>query len=72
MLHQDTTDPGKPQAFVLRYRVFRAQVIRMIRRHRERRNGRLELSRLDDRVIHDMGHRREDLEERVNRPFWKE
>mgnify|MGYP006284839597 CR=1 FL=1 len=42
-------------------------------RARLRRRARLrcELARLDDRLLHDAGLRRDDLEREARRPFWR-
>jgi len=39
---------------------------------RRRRNGRLELARLDERMLRDIGLTRADAEYEMNKPFWRE
>lgn len=39
---------------------------------RRRRNGRLELVRLDERMLRDIGLTRVDAEYEINKPFWRE
>ena len=39
---------------------------------RRRRNGRLELARLDERMLRDIGLTRVDAEYEMNKPFWRE
>jgi uncharacterized protein YjiS (DUF1127 family) len=43
-----------------------------LREWRRRRNGRLELARLDDRMLRDIGLTRIDAEYEINKPFWRE
>jgi uncharacterized protein YjiS (DUF1127 family) len=43
-----------------------------LREWRRRRNGRLELARLDERMLRDIGLTRFDAEYEINRPFWRE
>jgi uncharacterized protein YjiS (DUF1127 family) len=43
-----------------------------LREWRRRRNGRLELARLDDRMLRDIGLTRFDAEYEINKPFWRE
>ena len=39
---------------------------------RRRRNGRLQLARLDERMLRDIGLTRFDAEYEINKPFWRE
>ena len=39
---------------------------------RRRRNGRLELARLDERMLRDIGLTRVDADYEINKPFWRE
>jgi uncharacterized protein YjiS (DUF1127 family) len=43
-----------------------------LRECRRRRNSRLELARLDDRMLRDIGLTRVDAEYEINKPFWRE
>ena len=43
-----------------------------LREWRRRRNGRLELARLDERMLRDIGLTRFDAEYEVNKRFWRE
>jgi uncharacterized protein YjiS (DUF1127 family) len=43
-----------------------------LREWRRRRNGRLELARLDERTLRDIGLTRVDAEYEINRSFWRE
>ena len=43
-----------------------------LREWRQRRNGRLELARLDERMLRDIGLTRFDAEHEINKPFWRE
>jgi uncharacterized protein YjiS (DUF1127 family) len=43
-----------------------------LREWRRRRNGRLELARLDERMLRDIGVTRFDAEYEINKPFWRE
>jgi uncharacterized protein YjiS (DUF1127 family) len=43
-----------------------------LREWRRRRNGRLELARLDERMLRDIGLTRFDAEYEINKPFWRE
>lgn len=43
-----------------------------LREWRRRRNGRLELARLDERMLRDIGLTRVDAEYEINKPFWRE
>jgi uncharacterized protein YjiS (DUF1127 family) len=43
-----------------------------LREWRRRRKGRLELARLDERMLRDIGLTRFDAEYEINKPFWRE
>jgi uncharacterized protein YjiS (DUF1127 family) len=43
-----------------------------LREWRRRKNGRLELARLDERMLRDIGLTRFDVEYEINKPFWSE
>ena len=43
-----------------------------LREWRRRRNGRLELARLDERMLRDIGFTRFDVQYEINKPFWSE
>ena len=43
-----------------------------LREWRLRRNGRLELARLDERMLRDIGLTRVGAEYEINKPFWRE
>ena len=43
-----------------------------LREWRGRKNGRLELARLDERILRDIGLTRVDAEYEINKPFWRE
>ena len=43
-----------------------------LREWRQRKNGRLELARLDERMLRDIGLTRFDAEYEINKPFWRE
>ena len=43
-----------------------------LREWRLRRNGRLELARLDERMLRDIGLTRVDADYEINKPFWRE
>ena len=42
-----------------------------LREWRRRKNGRLELARLDDRMLRDIGLTRVDADYEINKPFWR-
>jgi len=42
------------------------------REWRQRKNGRLELARLDHRMLRDIGLTRFEAEYEINKPFWRE
>ena len=43
-----------------------------LREWRRRKNGRLELARLDERMLRDIGLTRFDAGYEINKPFWRE
>src|SRR5215470_18006902 len=43
-----------------------------LREWRWRKNGRLELARLDARMLRDIGLTRAEAEREINKPFWRE
>ena len=43
-----------------------------MRKWRQRKNGRLELARLDERMLRDIGLTRVDADYEINKPFWRE
>ena len=51
---------------------FLRRVRAALREWRRRANGRLELARLDDRMLRDIGLTRFDAEYEINKPFWRE
>jgi uncharacterized protein YjiS (DUF1127 family) len=51
---------------------FLGAVRAVLREWRRRRNGRLELARLDDRMLRDIGLTRLDAEYEINKPFWRD
>ena len=44
----------------------------VLREWRRRKNGRLELARLDERMLRDIGLTRVDAVWEINKPFWRE
>jgi uncharacterized protein YjiS (DUF1127 family) len=60
------------QAFPRRPTGFLSGVGAVLREWRRRRNGRLELARLDERMLRDIGLTRVDAEYEMNKPFWRE
>src|ERR1700751_4022376 len=42
-----------------------------VREWRQRKNGRLELARFDERMLRDIGLTRFDAEYEINKPFWR-
>src|ERR1700739_4933617 len=50
---------------------FLSGVRAVLREWRQRRNGRLELARLDERMLRDIGLPRFDAEYEINKPFWR-
>jgi uncharacterized protein YjiS (DUF1127 family) len=57
--------PHRPSGFLSGVRA-------ALREWRRRRNGRLELARLDERMLRDIGLTRFDAEYEINKPFWRE
>ena len=51
---------------------FLSGVCATMRKWRQRKNGRLELARLDERMLRDIGLTRVDAEYEINKPFWRE
>jgi len=51
---------------------FLSAVRAALREWRRRKNGRLELARLDERMLRDIGLTRFDAEYEINKPFWRE
>jgi uncharacterized protein YjiS (DUF1127 family) len=43
-----------------------------LREWHRRKNSRLELARLDERMLRDIGLTRFDAEYEINKPFWRE
>ena len=60
------------QAFPHRLTGFLSGVGAVLWEWRRRRNGRLELARLDERMLRDIGLTRVDAEYEMNKPFWRE
>ena len=60
------------QASLQRLSGFQSGVRVALREWRRRYNGRLELARLDDRMLRDIGLTRFDAECGINKPFWRE
>src|SRR6516162_11307695 len=60
------------QAFPHRLTGFLSGVGAVLQEWRRRRNGRLELARLDGRMLRDIGLTRADAEYEMNKPFWRE
>ena len=61
-----------PKAELSRLSGFLIGVRATLREWRQRRNGRLELARLDERMLHDIGLTRVGAEYEINKPFWRE
>ena len=59
------------QASLHRLRGFLSGVRAVLREWRERKNGRLELARLDERMLRDIGLTRVDTFREINKPFWR-
>ena len=53
-------------------RGFLSGVRAVLREWRRRKNGRLELARLDERMLRDIGLTRADADRENNKPFWRE
>ena len=60
------------QASPRRLSCFLSGVRATLRKWRQRKNGRLELARLDERMLRDIGLTRVDAEYEINKPFWRE
>jgi uncharacterized protein YjiS (DUF1127 family) len=60
------------QASLDRLRGFLSRVRAVLREWRQRKSGRLELARLDERMLHDIGLTRVDIFCEINKPFWRE
>ena len=60
------------QASSRRLSAFLRRLRAALREWRRRRNGRLELARLDERMLRDIGLTRCDAEFEINKPFWRE
>ena len=43
-----------------------------LREWRRRKNSRLELARLDERMLRDIGLTRAEVDHEINKPFWRE
>ena len=59
------------QAFRHRLSGFLRGVRATLREWRQRRIGRLELARFDERMLRDIGITRLDAEYEINKPFWR-
>ena len=69
----DRIPPGTQwQAFPHRLSGFLRGVHAALREWRQRRIGRLELARFDERMLRDIGLTRFDVEYEINKPFWSE
>ena len=69
----DQIPPGtQSQVFPHRLSGFLSGVRAALREWRQRKNGRLELARLDERMLRDIGLTRFDAEYEINKPFWRE
>ena len=55
-----------------RLRGFLSRVSVVLREWHRRKKGRLELARLDERMLRDIGLTRVDADWEINRPFWRE
>ena len=60
------------QAAPRRLSGFLSGVRAVLREWRQRKNGRLELARLDERMLRDIGLTRVDADYEINKPFWRE
>jgi uncharacterized protein YjiS (DUF1127 family) len=68
----DRMPPGTQwQAFQHRLSGFLRGVGAALREWRQRRNGRFELARFDERMLRDIGLTRFDAEYEINKPFWR-
>ena len=61
-----------PKAELSRLSGFLIGVRATLREWRQRRNGRLELARFDERMLRDIGLTRVDADYEINKPFWRE
>jgi|SRR6516162_1761221 len=55
-----------------RLRGFLSRVSVVLREWHRRKKGRLELARLDERMLRDIGLTRVDADCEINKPFWRE
>jgi uncharacterized protein YjiS (DUF1127 family) len=55
-----------------RLRDFLRGVYATVGEWRRRKNSRLELARLDERMLRDIGLTRIDVDYEINKPFWRE
>lgn len=60
------------QASLQQLRGFLSGMRAVLREWRQRKNGRLELARLDERMLRDIGLTRVDIFCEINKPFWRE
>jgi uncharacterized protein YjiS (DUF1127 family) len=60
------------QASAHRLRGFLSEMHATLREWRRRKKGRLELARLDERMLRDIGLTRVDADYEINQPFWRE
>jgi uncharacterized protein YjiS (DUF1127 family) len=60
------------QASPRRLSGFLSGVRAKLREWRKRKSGRLELARLDERMLRDIGLTRVDADYEINKPFWRE
>jgi uncharacterized protein YjiS (DUF1127 family) len=60
------------QASPRRLSGFLRGVCATLREWRRRKNGRLELARLDERMLRDIGLTRSEADYEINKPFWRE
>jgi len=60
------------QASLHRLRGFLRDVRAVLREWRQRKNGRLEIARLDERMLRDIGLTHGDIFCEINKPFWRE
>jgi len=60
------------QASPRRLSGFLSGVRAILRKWRQRKNGRLELARLDERMLRDIGLTRVEADYEINKPFWRE
>lgn len=62
----------QPQVSSRRLTGFLRRVWATLRKWHQRKNGRLELARLDQRMLRDIGLTRFDADYEINKPFWRE